>query len=279
MRKISLLLLPTLLLGLCACTLFSSKPAEPGDTLYLTATRDGAGKTGITGHIVMHDSAAPVPDAYINVYPDTISNLLGPSQFISSPTDADGQYLIETPPGDYYIVARKRVSGDPSGPLSQGDLYSEYHRVKTTVVPGKLSIVDLTVAPMQAPMFFKKTVTDQTTKTGVRGTLVDSAGNPVPGSFAVAYTNADMRRLPDFASTLSDGAGHFVLYLPQGGTYYLGARVHAWDMPRPGELYGKYGGATATPVTIADDTFVENIRIVLTPFTGTYKKGKSQRPY
>lgn len=279
MRKIVLLLLPILVSALSACALLGDKTAEPGDTLYLTATRDGGGKTGITGRIVTHDTGTPVADAYVNVYPDTLSNLLGPSQFISSPTDADGQFLIEAPPGDFYIVARKRVSGDPSGPLSPGDLYSEHQRVKTTVVAGRLSIVDLAVAPMQAPMFFKKAVTEQTTKTGVRGILVDSTGKPVPGSFAVAYSNDDMRRLPDFASTLSDGDGHFVLYLPQGGTYYLGARVHAWDMPRPGELYGKYGGDTASPVTVATDSFIENIRIVLTPFTGTYKEGKSRRPY
>lgn len=277
MRKLVTFLMPALALCLSACAMFSS--GDSGDTLHLTATRDGGGKTGITGQIVMHDSGAPVSGAYVNVYPDTLSNLLGPSQFISSPTDADGHFTIEAPPGDFYVVARKRVSGEPSGPLSPGDLYSEHQRVKTTVIADKLSVVDLTVAPMQAPMFFKKAVTEQQTSTGIRGTLVDNTGKPVPGSFAVAYTDADMRRLPDYASTLSDGQGNFVLYLPKGGAYYIGARVHAWDMPRPGELYGKFGGEPPTAVTVDDGAFVQDIRIVLKPFTGTYKEGKSRRPY
>jgi hypothetical protein len=187
--------------------------------------------------------------------------------------------MMTAPAGTYYIVARKRMSGDPSGPLSPGDLFSEHQRVVTTVVDGKLSVVDLAVAPVKAPMFFKKAVVEQETNTGIRGVLVDAVGKPVPGSFAVAYTDADVKRLPDYASTLSDGQGRFVLYLPKAGDYYLGARVHAWDMPHPGELYGKYGGVTPTPVSVSKGKFVTDIKIVLTPFTGEYKAGKSRRPY
>ena len=171
------------------------------------------------------------------------------------------------------------MSGQPSGPLSPGDLFSEHQRVVTTVVKGKISMVDLSLAPMKAPMFFKKATVESQTDTGIRGVLVDTTGKPVPGSFALAYSDPDIKRLPDYASTLSDGNGNFVIYLPQGGTYFLGARIHAWDMPRPGELYGKFGDPEPTPVAVADGAFVEGIRIVLTPFEGAYKEGKSRRPY
>ena len=249
------------------------------DTLVINKTIDGNGKTGMIGQIVNKADGTPVAGAYVNIYPDTLSNLLGPSQFISSPTGTDGRFTVEVPPGTFYVVARKRASGDPSGPLSPGDLYSEHQRVITTVIDGKLSVVDLTVAPVKAPMFFKKAMVEQETTTGIRGILIDAAGNPVPGSFAVAYTNADVKRLPDYASTLSDSQGSFVIYLPEAGDYYLGARVHAWDMPHPGELYGKYGDDTPTPVSVTKDEFVTDIKIVLTPFTGEYKTGKSRRPY
>jgi len=279
MRKLSVFLLPALaLVLLSACTFFGGgNGTGERDTLYLTATRDGGGSTGITGRIITPDGT-PVSGAYVNVYPDSLSNLLGPSQYISSPTDATGHYTIEAPPGDYFIVARKRISGEPFGSLSPGDLYSEHQRVRTTVVARQLSIVDLTMTQMLAPMFFKKAATEQVTTTGIRGVLVDAAGKPVPVSFAVAYDSSDIQRLPDYASTLSDGDGRFTLYLPKGGTYYLAARVNAWDMPRTGELYGKFGGDTPTPVMVDDDQFVEDVRIVLTPFTGVYKEGKSRRP-
>ncbi|MCM2264217.1 MAG: carboxypeptidase-like regulatory domain-containing protein [Desulfuromonadales bacterium] len=240
---------------------------------------DGQGRTGLQGQIVLKEAGAPLAGAFVNVYPDTISNLLGPSQFISSPTDEQGRYRIEVPPGVYYVVARKRLSGQATGPLEPGDFYSEHQRIMVRVEAGKVALVDLPVAVMKAPMFFKSRVVDRATSTGIRGVLVDAAGKPVMGGFAMAYADPEMKRLPDFASTLSDEQGNFTIYLPEGGTYFLAARIHAWDMPTPGEPYGKYGGATATPVTVATGGFVEDISIGMAPFTGAYQPGKSKRPF
>ncbi|MBW2504871.1 MAG: hypothetical protein JRE16_09925 [Deltaproteobacteria bacterium] len=240
---------------------------------------DGNGKTGIQGQVTIKDENRPLKGGYVNIYPDTISNLLGPSQFISLPTDEKGQYQLEAPPGVYYVVARKRMSGQPTGPLSPGDFYSEHQRIVTTVKTGKLAVVDLEVVPMTAPMFFKSRVVDRETSTGIRGNLIDQTGQPVMGGFAMAYVDQDLKRLPDYASTLSDEQGRFTIYLPEGGTFYLSARIHAWDMPSPGEPYGKYGGDQAVPVTVETNSFVENIRIEMSPFTGAYTPGKSRRPF
>ena len=272
-------LLVGLLLAFACLPACSVPPADKSDTVTMNNYLDGNGKTGISGQISLRKTGQPVEGAYVNIYPDTISNLLGPSQYISTPTDAQGKYSLEVPPGTYYVVSRKRVSGQASGPLSPGDLFSDHQRVVTTVVEGKIARVDVDLAPMKAPMFFKKATGELQTDTGIKGVLVDSTGKPVPGSFALAYTDPDIKRLPDYASTLSDSEGNFVIYLPQGGTYFLGARVHAWDMPRPGELYGKFGDPEPTPVAVADGAFIEGVTIVLTPFTGTYKEGKSRRPY
>lgn len=271
------------LTGLSAACAPATAPVEksatfPGE-IRVTETVADHGRTGIKGQVLLKESGQPMGGAYVNIYPDATSNLLGPSQFISRPTADNGGYQLDLPPGTYYIVARKRMTGQPTGPLSPGDFYSEHQRVVTTVVPGRVSVVDLSMVPMRAPMFFKKVVIERETDTGIRGVLVDQQGNPVPGGFAMAYVNQDMRRLPDFASTLSNENGQFTLYLPQGGTYYLGARIHAWDMPRPGEPYGKYGGDTPTPVPVAEGAFADGIRIEMKPFTGTYEPGKSRRPF
>jgi len=236
------------------------------------------GKTGIVGKVFLQDTGEPLAGAYVNIHPDAISNLLGPSMFISLPTGSDGSYSLDVPPGTYYVVARKRLSGRATGPLSPGDYYSEHQRVVTTVVPGKLSVVDMPLVAIKAPMFFKKEVVESQTDTGIRGKLVDVSGNPVPGGFATAYVDPEMRRLPDFASTLSDENGDFILYLPAAGTYYLGARIHAWDMPRPGEPYGGLGGDKPQPVVVEKGTFVEGLTIEMLPFDGEYKPGKSRRP-
>ncbi|AMV71063.1 hypothetical protein JCM30471_28820 [Desulfuromonas carbonis] len=275
------ILLPLSLLLLGACTPARELPsATRTDLTRVTKSVDGQGRTGIDGQVLVKETGEPLAGAYINIYPDAFTNLLGPSQFMSRPTDANGRYQIDLPPGTYYVVARKRMTGEPTGPLSPGDYYSsEHHRVITTVTAGRVALVDLSVVTMRAPMFFKKGSMDQETRTGIHGVLVDGEGNPVSGGFAMAYLDDNLQRLPDFPSTLSNERGEFTIYLPKGGTYYLGGRIHVWDMPRPGEPYGKFGGEPPTPVTVADDTFVDGIRIVLTPFTGTYEPGKSRRPF
>jgi hypothetical protein len=275
-----LVILCGVLLALVACQAVSPPGAAQVETgRWVGDYIEDQGRTGLRGQIVVKDSGAPLDGAFVNIYPDTISNLLGPSQFISSPTDAQGRYQLEVPPGVYYVVARKRLSGQPTGPLEPGDFYSEHQRIKVRVEAGRLAVVDLPVVAMKAPMFFKSRVVDRETATGIHGTLVDQAGKPVMGGFAMAYADPEMKRLPDFASTLSDEQGHFTIYLPEGGTFYLAARIHAWDMPAPGEPYGKYGGATVLPVNVATGQFVEGIRIEMAPFAGPYQPGKSRRPF
>lgn len=259
--------------------------SEPAGTLIAPDTRqishyvDEGGKTGILGRVVLKETGGAVEEAYVNIYPSAFSNLMGPSQFISPPTAADGSYSMEIPPGTYYIVARKRTSGQPMGPLSPGDYYSEHQRIVTEVVEGRMAVVDVPVVSMKAPMFFRKTMGEKEGHTGVRGRLVDENGKGVPGAFATAYSNEDVRRVPDYVSNLTGADGEFTLYLPEGGTYYLAARMHAWDMPQPGEPYGRHGGDDPAPVRVAEGSFVENLNIVMEPFTGEYTPGKSRRPF
>jgi len=205
--------------------------------------------------------------------------LLGPSQFISTPTDKDGYYELEVPEGVYYVVARKRQSGQPTGPLSPGDYYSEHQRLVTRVEKGKFVEIELPVIAMKAPMFFKSRVVDKETDTGISGVLTDVTGKPIMGGFAMAYSDKEMKRLPDYASTLSDEQGRFTIYLPEGGSYYLAARIHAWDMPTPGEPYGKLGDDDPVLLKVGTGKFIKDVSIVMTPFSGAYQPGKSQRPF
>jgi hypothetical protein len=240
---------------------------------------DGAGHSGVSGKTLLKDDGQPLTGAYVNIYPSHAPNLLGPSTYISSPTGEDGSYRIEVPPGSYYIVARKRASGLATGAISPGDHFSEDARMLVEIKAGKMVKVDLPMVYMGAPMFFKQGIGAVVTAQGIRGVLVDSAGKPQAGAFAIAYTNSDIKRLPDFASGLTNENGEFTLYLPAAGEYYLAARLHAWDMPRNGEPYGKYDGNVITPIKVADKTFVEGIKMVMLPFDGEYKEGMNKRPF
>lgn len=277
-KSSSLVLIALLLFGCQTGTSHLSDKSAGIGAQWVGSYVDGQGKTGLRGHVVMKESGDPLSGSYVNIYPDTISNLLGPSQFISTPTDEQGFYQLEVPPGVYYVVARKRMSGQATGPLAPGDYYSEHQRLVTRVEEGKLVEIDLPVAKMKAPMFFKRMVGEQT-NTGISGVLLDQSGQPVMGGFAMAYEDKDMKRLPDYASTLSDEKGRFTIYLPEGGSYYLAARLHAWDMPSPGEPFGKFGGDNPEVVNVESGHFVKDVRIVMSPFTGNYEPGKSRRPF
>jgi hypothetical protein len=275
MRSFSLGSLSILLLLLIsACAPFSGQTSIPG-TIRSDAYIDGKGETGISGRVFMREGGTGVADAYVNIYADTVSNLLGPSHTMSSPTAADGRYQVSLPPGTYFVVARKRLSGNPTGPLSPGDYYSEHQRVVADVVAGKLAVVDLPLVLMNNPMFFKRDMAAQETDTAIRGRIVDKEGKPIFGAFAMAYNNADFKRLPDYVSTLSDNDGRFTIFLPQGGSYYLSARMQVYDMPHPGEPYGRI----ETPVAVEQGKSSEEVTITVAPFTGEYQKGKSRRPY
>ena len=268
----SLSLVLLLLLGACAPTIC---PTTIPGTVRVASYIDGNGATGISGRVIMRADGAGVADAYVNIYADTVSNLLGPSHTMSSPTDKDGRYQVNLPPGTYFVVARKRISGNPTGPLSPGDYYSEHQRVVTDVVAGKIAVIDLPIVLMNNPMFFKRDVASLETDTAIRGRIVDKEGKPVFGAFGMAYNDPDLKRLPDYVSTLSDNDGRFTIYLPRGGSYYLSARIHVYDMPRPGEPYGRI----EEPVVVEKGQSSDEVTITVEPFTGEYQSGKSRRPY
>lgn len=261
--------------ALLVSILFGCAPQAQQSAIYI----DGDGQSGITGTITLKDDGQPLSGVYVNVYPSHAPNLLGPSTYISSPTETDGGYRLEVPPGKYYVVARKRTSGMATGPISTGDYFSEESRLTTEIKPGKLTKIDMAMIHMTAPMFFKQGTPAAASETGISGVLVDTDGKPMPGGFAIAYTSKDIQRLPDYASSLTNGKGEFTLYLPKGGEYYLAARMHAWDMPRPGELYGKYDGDVITPIKVPNKGFVKGIKMVMEPFTGAYKEGMNKRPF
>lgn len=270
----SLSILLFLFLFLSACTP-SVCPLDIPGTIRINSYIDGNGATGISGRVIMREGGTGVADAYVNIYADTVFNLLGPSHTMSSPTDIDGYYQVTLPPGTYFVVARKRLSGNATGPLSPGDYYSEHQRIVTDVVAGKLAVVDLPLVVMNNPMFFKRDIASVESDTAIRGRIIDKEGKPIFGAFAMAYNNADLKRLPDYVSTLSDNDGRFTIYLPKGGSYYLSARMQVYDMPHPGEPYGR----NETPVVVETGKSSDEVTIMVAPFSGEYQSGKSRRPY
>jgi len=237
--------------------------------------------SGIWGKVVMRDSGEPVAGAYIYGYVGKIEHraaslgIIGVTDWVSRGSGPDGSYKLDLPPGDYFVVARKRQSGLNYGPLSVGDFYDHSPgRVSTRVRKGKYTEVNFILMKLTEPLFFQgMTAVSQVTKTGIKGRLLDEEGNHIPGTYAIAYKDDDMQRLPDFASTLTDDEGNFTIYLPSGGRYWLAARFHAMKVPVQGEPFGRYEGSDDHSVIVQDGSFVEGIDITLRPFDGDPPEG------
>ncbi len=231
--------------------------------------RDTGDWTGVevTGKLTDMDGG-PVSGGYLYAY-EYGSSILGPAQAMSEPSESSGKYIMVVPPGEYNLVARRRLSGSISGPLRNGDLAG---RVEGVFIAGSgvVSNVDIVLR-----VFRQGSEGDPTkilnTRTRVSGVLIDTTGRPVAGAHAFAYRGKSRRDPPDYLSESTESDGRFSISLPDGGKYAIGARTGLRGRPRDDDLIGFWGGPDETKF-IGDGEVVENIELKLVPFGERSKK-------
>lgn len=218
---------------------------------------------GIRGKLSRQGAA--LPGAVVYAYRRRSANFLGPADFASAPSGADGSYAIDLVEGRYWLVARKRASGADAGPLQPGDLQRVHAGNPVAVAPGAFTAVDLELEEVRELMF-PGTGPRGPTDTGIRGRITDETGASAAWVFATAYAGTDMRRMPDFVSAMTATDGRYVIYLPAGGRYRVGARAHIREKPTPGEPFGLYEGSPDHAVEVPEGSFVDGVDIVLRRF-------------
>ncbi|MBI4651246.1 carboxypeptidase regulatory-like domain-containing protein, partial [Candidatus Desantisbacteria bacterium] len=197
--------------------------------------------------IISGKAVIPVEKIKIYIYKEG-TDLHGPYYAVSEPTDPEGNFNIELPEGTYFFVARKRTSGDDSGPLVQGDIKSNF------IGPIKIKNGE----PINLNFnCFTKQGDEKTTgaplvnkTTGISGTIRDADGNTVAGVRIHVYTFIQMSERPKFVSAKTSPDGKYIIYLPEGGTYYLCARDRFGGPSKIGDLYGRYDQGTINPSAI-----------------------------
>ena len=215
-------------------------PAVPGPAV---------GTTGVAGVVLV--DGAPAPDAHVFAYLKSEGGFRDTGFAASSPTDADGGFVLELPPGKYFLLARKRAGGFVAGPLRKGDLFG--------YAPGNpVTIADGTVLRIAIPATLLKLRNAPAWSAGypaaasIEGRIVDQAGNPVRGVYAALYDNPDLLNRPVFLSDVSGADGKYHLPVPVPGRYYLAARSGYGGPPAPGDLYGRYEGNPEHVVTLRE---------------------------
>ncbi|MDT8423860.1 MAG: hypothetical protein RQ724_08815 [Desulfuromonadales bacterium] len=203
---------------------------------------------------------APVEGTTIYVYKKGM-DLYGPAFTLSEATGADGSFDLKLPAGDYILVARKRQTGDATGPVLAGDNKSEFINLSVSKDVTRLSIL----APLKVGDTRRLTEDTLVTRTGISGTIFNSDRLPVEAARVHVYDHVQMSERPKFVSEKTGPDGRYLIYLPEGGTYYLAARDKFGGPPKLGDLYGRYDQGTIEPsaVIVKDEELLKNVDITV----------------
>ena len=206
----------------------------------------------------------PSEKVNVTLYFDSTDGFRGMGFLRAPPTGPDGRFLLEmVPEGSYYIIARKRESGQGVGPMMKGDLISYYRHNPIEIRSGKKVEVLLPLTPKKqdrdinlAPGKFYGP--------GFRGTVTDGQGHPVSGVHVFAYLEPEMgHHKPAALSSLTDAMGRYSISLPGKGRYYIGARSGYGDNPAPGELFGHYQGTPDHSLILKSGEAMTNVDMVV----------------
>jgi hypothetical protein len=215
--------------------------------------------SGVAGR-VLHDGK-PVANAIIFVYPDLSAQFKGFGLGMSAPTDEKGHFEAPLPAGSYYLVARVRHGGALTGPLQAGDLFGFLPGNPVTVGAG--AVTKVTVPVIAVPEKASRHAATMFGQTRISGKIVDRGGKPLAGLQALLYSDDAMLNRPLYVSPVTGDDGLFHLSFPTGGTFYLAARSSLGGTPAPGDLYGRYQGATGPALKIETGQSLEGVQIVV----------------
>ena len=225
---------------------FSMEKLE-AETVYEESARKDTG--ALSG--VVTSGGEPLGGATVSVYPDARDDFRGLGFATLPPTGKSGVFRMDTlPEGDYFVIVRKRASGKSVGPIVDGDFFGFFGANPVRVRAGKIAKIKV-AAVAKASEIGKDDSLFRDTGTHITGRVTDKEGRAVPGVYTFAYEEKAMAlKRPAAISREVDADGHYVLNLPRGGVYYLGARSMYGDTPGSGEWYGRYEGTADHSVRI-----------------------------
>ena len=208
-----------------------------------------AGATGIFG--LVSSDGVPVPDAIVSAYLRADISIRDLGFGASAPTGPDGSFGIGLPPGRYFLVVRKRATGETAGPLRKGDYFGYYPANPVEVSPGRITalVIPVTLLKMRNAPFYSGDEAGAI----IEGRILGRDGKPVEGAYAALYANPGMLGRPVFLSDRTGPDGRYAISVREPGRYFLGARTGYGGPPAAGGLYGRYEGNPDHSVSIREN--------------------------
>jgi hypothetical protein len=230
------------------------------EVIYEPGPDEGSGS--IAGTVLYEGD--PLPGADVQLYLEAKDNFRGQVFSASPATGKTAAFRMDLlPESTFFVIARKRASGAGAGPLGDGDYFGYFIENPVTVKAGKIARIDL-AAGSKAGEIGKDDSLFRVSGTTVKGRVTDAAGAVAKGVYAFAYREKVMsHRRPSVISKEVDEKGNYALHLPEGGTWYIGARSSYGEGPTMGEWYGRYDATADHGLTLATGATVSGVDIVV----------------
>ena len=215
---------------------------------------------GITG-TVYDERGNPLSGAAVYAYKSAADGFKGmPGVFTR--TREDGTFHLRVRKGTFFVLARKRESGELFGPTLPGDYFGFYPGNPVTLAEGRGKGVRIDAQPRQGLREKLGDAYAPAPAIVLRARVVDGAGRPAVGVRLLAYRNEGMTGFPAYVSSRSGNDGSVALEVAEEGTYFLLARENLGG-PADGELYGKFGGTKDHSVKVTRDGSAGTVEIVV----------------
>lgn len=200
------------------------------------AAAAGPAGTGVRGRV----GGVGEGKAFVYAYPGRLERPLGPGFVAAKAVADDGSFRIDLGPGPYTLAVRERGSGADAGVLAAGDRVAS---ASAEVATGRYADVGTLRLRALDPARLRSTRQGSPpSATQASGTVTDAEGKPLADVRVLAFRDARMAGKPVAVAAPTAADGRFTVYLPGGGTYYLGARSRVGGPSEPGERVGAYRG-------------------------------------
>ena len=216
-----------------------------------------AKRSGVWGEVSFQDQL--LERTYLYVYKSPEADFKGPAWFVQ-PVEK-GTFRLSLPPGDYWLLARKRLKGGQYGPIEIGDYFNYYPGNPVHIEEGKLrnihleTITRLSMLEEDPDAEFR----------GIRGQVFGQNGELAAGLRVFAYRSAEMTGTPAYISTPSDDEGRFEMSIPEPGRYWLLAREMIGGPAGQGELYGKFNLGSQDGIELSRENKTREVQINVAP--------------
>lgn len=202
---------------------------------------------GVAG-TVLDEEGKPLAGAVVYFYKSASDGFKGMPGFFARAGD-DGTFRARVRKGTFFVVVRKRDSGDLFGPTAIGDHFGYYHANPVTLADGQAKGVRIDAVRRLGMLEKFEGFETRPQGIAVRVSVADASGKPVAGVRILAYQGEDASGHPAYVSSKTGADGTVELVVMEEGEYRLVAREKLGG-PAEGEWYGRYGGAEGKALKI-----------------------------